>query len=82
MNVESKATEKVSSKVSKIPPQAAIPRAPLAAPSVLHLIEEKIGGCQWTSFMLGARLGCPGMPKLCKMKSSSTNENMVPVDCP
>jgi len=40
----------------KIPPQLEGPGFPLQAPSMLHLIQLKTGGCQRTSLILGALL--------------------------
>ncbi|WJX74888.1 hypothetical protein P8452_58489 [Trifolium repens] len=52
--LRAKAPKKEALAFLKIPPQAEIPGLPTDAPSQLHLIQFKIGGCQRTSLILGA----------------------------
>ena len=52
--LEAKAPKKLVFLFLKIPPQEEMPGLPIEAPSMLHLIQLKIGGCHTTSIILGA----------------------------
>jgi hypothetical protein len=45
---------KSDTKFLKIPPHEAFPGLPLDAPSILHLIQFRRGGCHRTSLRIGA----------------------------
>lgn len=59
----------------KIPPQAAMPGLPLAAPSELHG-----GGCQLICLMDGALPAFPITESCFRIKNSETSEGMLPAE--